>query len=348
MKRPAIADLQRWSEEVARDPGSLAFLPLARAYRRQGRADAALRLCLRGMERHPESIDAHALLALLYLEKGDRARAADEWSMILRLDPGNFDALRGLGFCYLEDGAVERAHEHLQRAAVMRPDDVAVREALRLASERSGTTPAPAEPAALMDDEPWMMTPAPYGMEAEGEAEGVGSGSGSEMGGGVGGAPPAAAAAAASPAPVASAAPSPAVAAPVVASGVTPTDAAQARDPLQLFTPVVGGPVLGALLLDERGLVLAGALGEVGGNAEALAATLNGAIDEAARTASLLALGEWRGLLLETPVALLHITRAGTAGLVLIVARPDAPTGWILRSAAQAAGIAERFMEAYA
>ena len=345
MKRPAVADLQRWSEEVARDPGSLAFLPLARAYRRQGRADAALRLCLRGMERHPENIDAHALLALLYLEKGDRARAADEWSMILRLDPGNFDALRGLGFCYLEDGAVERAHEHLQRAAVMRPDDVAVREALRLASERSGTAPAPAEPAAVMDDEPWMMTPAPYGTEGEAQAQAQGQAQGSGVGVGGGGAPHAAASAA-SPAPVAASAP--VTAAPVVASLATASAAAQTRDPLQLFTPVVGGPVLGALLLDERGLVLAGALGDVGGNAEALAATLNGAIDEAARTASLLALGEWRGLLLETPVALLHITRAGTAGLVLIVAKPDAPTGWILRSAAQAAGIAERFMEAYA
>lgn len=50
---PAIADLQRLSEEVARDPGSSSFLPLAEAYRRMGKTQAALRVCLRGLERSP-------------------------------------------------------------------------------------------------------------------------------------------------------------------------------------------------------------------------------------------------------------------------------------------------------
>lgn len=334
MKRAAVADLQRWSEEVARDPASLAFLPLARAYRRQGRAEAALRLCLRGMERHPENIEAHALLALLYLEQGDRARAADEWSMILRLDPANFDALRGLGFCYLEEGQVERAREHLERAAVMRPDDAAVRGALRMAAERSAggaSTAAAPEPAATFEDEPWMLTPAaaaapPPEAEAEG-GRGAGAGAEAEAGSGAGASAGTSARAAAQ---------------------SEPMRAAPEQDPMRLFAPLIAGPVTGALLLDGQGLVLAGALGDTGGSADSLAATLNGAIDEAARTASLLALGEWRGLLLETPVALLHITRAGPDSLVLIVARPDAPAGWILRTATQAASLARRFLEAYA
>ncbi|MGH7552028.1 MAG: tetratricopeptide repeat protein, partial [Longimicrobiales bacterium] len=77
MTTPAPADLQRLSEELARNPASLAFLPLARAYRRQGRLDLAMRLCTRGLEQHPMHVEAHALLALLYLETGDRAKAAD-------------------------------------------------------------------------------------------------------------------------------------------------------------------------------------------------------------------------------------------------------------------------------
>ena len=85
MKTPAPADLQRWTEEVARDPASLAFLPLARAYRRMGRREAALQLCLRGLEHYPQHAEGHALLALLYLERGERARAADEWSIVIRL-----------------------------------------------------------------------------------------------------------------------------------------------------------------------------------------------------------------------------------------------------------------------
>jgi hypothetical protein len=68
MKTPAPADLHRWSEELARNPASLAFLPLARAYRRLGRRDLALQLCLRGLDHHPTHVEAHALLALLHFE----------------------------------------------------------------------------------------------------------------------------------------------------------------------------------------------------------------------------------------------------------------------------------------
>src|SRR3954470_13932855 len=123
MKTPAPAEMQRWSEEVARDPASLAFVPLAKAYRRMGRREAALRLCLRGLERHPTHVDAHTLLGLLYLDAGDHARAADEWGMVLRLEPDNFEALRGMGFHYLERGDVANARRHLQHASEQRPND---------------------------------------------------------------------------------------------------------------------------------------------------------------------------------------------------------------------------------
>src|SRR4051812_2452570 len=116
MKMPAAADLQRWSEEVARDPASLAFIPLTKAYRRMGRRDAALRICLRGLERHPTHVEGHGLLALLYLDAGDRGRAADEWGMVLRLEPDNFEALRGMGFHYLEQHDLNNARRHLIHA----------------------------------------------------------------------------------------------------------------------------------------------------------------------------------------------------------------------------------------
>src|SRR6185503_6860761 len=132
MKAPAPADLQRWSEDVARDPSSLAFLPLARSYRKQGRRDAALKLCLRGLEHHPTYVPGHALLAMLYFEAGQRAKAYDEWSMVLRLEPENFDALRGMGFFHLEQGDDPAALKCLQRAVALKPADVTVQEALKL------------------------------------------------------------------------------------------------------------------------------------------------------------------------------------------------------------------------
>ena len=74
--------VRRWQEEVAGDPGSPSFLPLAEVYRREGRADVARRLCLRGLRHHPENVEAHFLLGRLHREAGDcllyTSDAADE------------------------------------------------------------------------------------------------------------------------------------------------------------------------------------------------------------------------------------------------------------------------------
>ena len=80
-------DLQRWTLEVARDPGAPSFVQLARLYRRQGHRQAARDVVIRGLERSPRHVDARALLALLYMEDGDREGARDEWETLLQLEP---------------------------------------------------------------------------------------------------------------------------------------------------------------------------------------------------------------------------------------------------------------------
>lgn len=146
--KPVAADVQRWSEEVARDPGAPSFVPLARTYRRQGRRDAALRVLMRGLERNPTHVEAHTTLALIYLETGERQKAWDEWATALRLDGENFEANRGVGFLQLEQGDWAVAAERLGRAARARPGDRAVADALRLAEQKmaagAATAPGPA------------------------------------------------------------------------------------------------------------------------------------------------------------------------------------------------------------
>src|SRR5215217_7785836 len=56
-------DVRRLSDELARDPGSRVFVPLGEALRRQGQLDLALKVTLRGLERHPHFADGHDLLA---------------------------------------------------------------------------------------------------------------------------------------------------------------------------------------------------------------------------------------------------------------------------------------------
>ncbi len=290
MTETAMLELQRWSEEVARDPASPAFLSLARAYRRQGQRDAALHICLRALEREPTHVEGHALLALLFLEAGEREKASDAWSAILRLDPDHFEAHRGLGFVYLERREYEAARRHLERAAQIRPEDPAVRDALELAI---GAMPS--------------------------------AGPGSARSGSAAGARPAPAA----PSPNGSAA-----------------HATMRRDPTRVFEPLLGDTAfLGALVLDIQGLVLAGTLALGGRNrAERLGAVLGEAVEEAARIAGFLGIGAWRGVLLQTDAALVHITPLKD-GLTLVVAgTPDAPAGWMLRASARAAELAQAYV----
>lgn len=334
MKAPAPADLQRWSEDVATDAASLSFLPLARAYRRQGRRDAAVRLCLRGLEHHPDNVEGHSLLAMLYFESGQRVRAYDEWSMVLTLEPDNFDALRGMGFYYLEQEDHSAAKRHLERAAVQKPNDPAVQEGIRIIRERLGESTAEPAPPHEIEDEPWASAPVTAPAPTSAPAP-----TGPQH-------PGAPAAQAHAPAPAARN-PQPAITSqPASAPAPAP---ASLDDPSQIFDPLLkGGQILGALVLDAQGLVMGGALGgQVGARAETLGATLGGAIEEALRTTQLLQLGQWKGVLLEADDALLHFAPVGEGMIVLLAAQKNAPTGWVLRSAQQAASIATRFLEMY-
>lgn len=90
--RPSHHQLTEWSEAVARDPASLLFLPLAKEYRDRGLTDAAIRICIRGLERRPSHVEAHHLLGTLYHDAGDLTRAFDEWDIVLRLDPSHLAA----------------------------------------------------------------------------------------------------------------------------------------------------------------------------------------------------------------------------------------------------------------
>ena len=109
-------EIRRLSDDLARDPSSLVFMPLADALRRAGQLDVALRVALRGLDRHPYVADAHDVLARIHADRGDLERAADEWEMALRLDPSHAQARLGLGFIDFRRGDFESAERRLSAA----------------------------------------------------------------------------------------------------------------------------------------------------------------------------------------------------------------------------------------
>lgn len=149
-------DVRRLSEELARDPQSLVFVPLGETLRRQGQLDNALKIVLRGLERHPHLADAHDLLARVYADRGEAEKAFDEWDMVRRLAPGHAGAAKGMGFICFSQGRREDAVRYLEEALAGAPADDSIRAALahvRAASDAPPETPAraPADaPAAAL------------------------------------------------------------------------------------------------------------------------------------------------------------------------------------------------------
>lgn len=143
--------VRRWQEEVARDPGSPSFLPLADVYRREGRLAVALRLCVRGLERNPDHVEGHVLLGRIYRELGELEPACDELDIALRLDPEHRAARRALGYLFLERRAWAEAVRHLEVAADHDRHDPRLASALALARRHltSEAAPKATEPHAL-------------------------------------------------------------------------------------------------------------------------------------------------------------------------------------------------------
>jgi tetratricopeptide (TPR) repeat protein len=127
------------------------FLQLGDALRRRQQFDLAHKVALRGLERHPHNADAHDLLARIAVDRGDFARARDEWNAVLRLVPGHAGAMKGLGYLSYQQGRVDDAERYLAGAAAS--DEPSVASALRAVRRASGnygaipTAAAPADPA---------------------------------------------------------------------------------------------------------------------------------------------------------------------------------------------------------
>jgi tetratricopeptide (TPR) repeat protein len=133
-------DIRRWSDELARDPSSLVFVPLAETLRRQGQLDVALKIALRGLERHARSADAHDLVARIAADRRDFPRAREEWELVLRIDPDHVGAMKGLGYVCFQLNRFEEAERYLSRA-VAGGADGAVSSALATVRRSSGSMP---------------------------------------------------------------------------------------------------------------------------------------------------------------------------------------------------------------
>ncbi|HET7233507.1 MAG TPA: roadblock/LC7 domain-containing protein [Longimicrobium sp.] len=307
--------VRQWSDEVAADPGSPAFRPLAEHYRAAGRADAALRLVIRGLERHPNDVEAHHLLGVLYREGGEPVKAFDEWDIALALDAEHFPSRRAIGMLLAERGEWDAAERHLERALEGDSFDPDVRALLEEIHARRregrGRRGSPA-PAAVVEAPAAPSVPASSAPGATGTAT--------------------------------SASASPAAEAPSATSEV-----GREFDVLERELGTLGGErgIIGAVVLDAQGFVVAGRM-HVGGRDRGpeIAAVLSPASTEAERAVRHLKMGGWKSILVETADAVVRLAPTPDSGMVAVAGRRDVPMGWVLRVAARVRDAAVRFVRA--
>jgi len=115
--------IRRYEERLARDPTSLAFAPLADAYRKAGRIADAVRLCREGLARFPHYVTARLILAKALLDGGDPDAAMEEVQAILEASPREAQAHRLVGDLYHRAGALGDAVSHLEQAVRLDPGD---------------------------------------------------------------------------------------------------------------------------------------------------------------------------------------------------------------------------------
>lgn len=131
----SVDDIRTMSEQLAADPSSLVFLPLAEALLARGDLAHAARVARRGADRHKGRADAQDLVARVALAQGDSDTAERAWQIALQLAPEFGAAHRGLGFLRYQQERFDEAEQHLGAARASSPGDPALEAALQAVRE---------------------------------------------------------------------------------------------------------------------------------------------------------------------------------------------------------------------
>jgi tetratricopeptide (TPR) repeat protein len=146
---------------LQKDPGSIAFAQLAEEYRRAGRFQDAIDVCVAGLARHPGYLSARVTLGRALLEVGDIDGAQHELNDVLRVAPDNLSAIRGIAEVHRKKGEIPEALAQFRSAFEMASPDPTIEQVVRdirrdamaadLTVGRDGAAPAAGVPASAFD-----------------------------------------------------------------------------------------------------------------------------------------------------------------------------------------------------
>lgn len=117
------AEIKKYEDALARDPGSYCFAPLAELYRRMGLVDDAVVTAQKGVELHPDYVGGHLALGRAFADKGMKVEARQSLERVIRFTPENLLAQKVLSQLYLETGENELARRSLEVLLDANPND---------------------------------------------------------------------------------------------------------------------------------------------------------------------------------------------------------------------------------
>lgn len=137
MKDSLTSEITELKKKLEENPDSLVFAPLAEAFRKEGNLEEALKVCKKGLEKHPSNTSARVVLGRIYQGQGKTQEAANELKKVLELDSDNLMAHSLLGSIYMEKGDHQAAIEEYQKILTLNPDDEEIQTTLKQAIEKA-------------------------------------------------------------------------------------------------------------------------------------------------------------------------------------------------------------------
>jgi tetratricopeptide (TPR) repeat protein len=137
-------EIARLRAQLAKDPGSKLFMPLAEEYLKAGMAGEAVSTLENGLNANPYYMSAKVLLGKAYLQSGDTVKAKEQFEAVVKAIPDNLLAHRKLGEIYLGMGMMAEAVSSFRIITLLNPKDEEARALLKEAE--SPRTASPEEP----------------------------------------------------------------------------------------------------------------------------------------------------------------------------------------------------------
>ncbi len=116
-------EIERYTQLLARDPNSLAFVPLADAYRKSGLFEEAFAVLKRGVSRRPSYLPSKIVLGKCYLDLGNYMKAESTFDEVLDDDEDNLVALNAIAEVRRHEGRFAEAAAIYRRIIVLNPAD---------------------------------------------------------------------------------------------------------------------------------------------------------------------------------------------------------------------------------